>query len=309
VVLVILLNTSSSPNAIGPGTAGPQDGLSTKNQGPRTDFDSLLARASAYVESFQRNFGSVVAEERYEQSLRRVLGANTTSVQRGGGGPAETVLVSDFLLVQVPGEGWLPFRDVFERDGKQVRDRQERLATLFLKGTSRSAFEQARAIMDEGARYNIGNVARNINVPTLPLPFLTARHRMRFSFKPGTRPGRRSATREGDEVDSGAIIEFKETGRPTFISTTGGRDLPVSGRFWVDERDGTVLRTEVNAMDTSVEAHIVVTYEPDAGTGLRVPVRMEERYRRSRDPMEVRGVATYSRFRRFTVNTSEELAN
>jgi hypothetical protein len=61
----------------------------------------------------------------------------------------------------------LPFRDVFERDGKQVRDRQERLAALFLKGSSRSAFEQARAIMDEGARYNIGNVARNINMPTL----------------------------------------------------------------------------------------------------------------------------------------------
>jgi len=52
-----------------------------------------------------------------------------------------------------------------------------------------------------------------------------------------------------------------------------------------------------------------VTYEPDTGTGLRVPVRMEERFRRARDPMEVRGVATYSRFRRFQVSTSEELAN
>jgi len=279
VVLVVLLLLSSSPTAQG--------------------FGELLDRASRYVESFQRNFGSVVAEERYEQTLRRVIGANTTSVQRGGGGPMETVLISDFLLVQVPGEGWLPFRDVFERDGKQVRDRQERLAALFLKGSSRSAFAQARAIMDEGARYNIGNVARNINMPTLPLPFLTAQHRARFSFKAGKR----------EENDPGAVIEFKETGRPTFISTTGGRDLPVSGRFWVEERDGTVLRTELHAVDTSVEAHIVVTYEPDAGTGLMVPVRMEERYRRSRDPMEVRGVATYSRFRRFQVNTSEELAN
>jgi hypothetical protein len=266
---------------------------------PPTSFGELLERAGRYVESFQRDFGSVVAEERYEQTLRRIIGANTTSVQRGGGGPMETVLVSDFLLVQVPGEGWLPFRDVFERDGKQVRDRQERLAALFLKGSSRSAFEHARAIMDEGARYNIGNVARNINMPTLPLPFLTARHRHRFSFKPGKR----------EESDPGAVIEFKETGRPTFISTTGGRDLPVTGRFWVDERDGTIMRTELNAVDTGVEAHIVVTYEPDSATGLRVPARMEERYRRSRDPMEVRGVATYSRFRRFQVNTSEELAN
>jgi len=299
VLFFVLLGTGTSQSFSGPWTTGLQDGPGTKNQGPGTDFDTLLARASAYVESFQRNFGSVVAEERYEQTLRRAAGSNTTSVRRGGGGPTQTVLVSDFLLVQVPGEGWLPFRDVFERDGKQVRDRQERLAALFLKGSSRSAFDQARAIMDEGARYNIGNVSRNINVPTLPLPFLTASHRSRFSFKAGKR----------EPNDPGAVIEFKETGRPSFITTTGGRDLPVSGKFWVDERDGTVLRTELHAVDTGVEAHIVVTYELDAGTGLRVPVRMEERFRGSRDPMEVRGVATYSRFRRFQVNTSEEIAN
>ncbi len=99
---------------------------------------------SAYVEAFQQNFGSVVAEERYEQRLRRVPNPTNTSVQqRGGGGPQETTLVSDFLLVEVKGEGWLPFRDVFERDGKPVRDREERLATIFLKG-GRNAFDQAR---------------------------------------------------------------------------------------------------------------------------------------------------------------------
>jgi hypothetical protein len=270
----------------------------TTDQEPPTSLDALLARAGAYVESFQRNFGSVVAEERYEQTIRRAPGANGTTVQRGGSGPTDTVLVSDFLLVQVPGEGWLPFRDVFERDGRQMRDREARLASLFLNGSSRNAFEQARAIMNESARYNIGNVSRNINVPTLPLPFLTAAHKGRFAFK---------ALKRGDE-DPGAVIEFRETGRPTFISTTGNRDLPVSGRFWVDEQVGTILRTELHAVDTSVEAHIVVTYELDATTGLRVPVRMEERYRRGRDPAEVRGVATYSKFRRFQVNTMEEIA-
>jgi hypothetical protein len=293
VVLVVLLGVSS------PRTTNQEPPPPSTNRQPQATFDQLLTRAGAYVESFQRSFGSVVAEERYAQTLRRVPGSITTSVQRGGTGPVETVLVSDFLLVQVPGEGWLPFRDVFERDGKQVRDRQDRLATLFLKGSSRSAFDQARAIMNEGARYNIGNVSRNINVPTLALPFLLAQNRPRFSFKAGKR----------DEKEPGFVIDFKETARPTFVSTTSGRDLPVDGRFWVDERDGTVLRTELHALDTSVEAHIVVTYEPDAAIGIRVPVRMEERMRRTRDPMEIRGVATYSRFRRFQVNTSEELAN
>jgi hypothetical protein len=269
----------------------------TNRQSP-ISLDELLTRAGAYVESFHRRLGSVVAEERYEQTIRRVPGSNTT-IQRGGEGPTQTVLVSDFLLVQLPDQGWLPFRDVFERDGKQVRDRQERLAALFLKGSSRDAFDQARAIMNESARYNIGNVSRNINVPTLVLPFLIAENRQRFSFKAAKR----------EESDAGVVIEFRETGRPTFISTTGGRDLPSSGRVWIDERDGAVLKTELQAIDTGVEARIVVTYDVDAGTGLRVPARMEERFRRARDPMEVRGVATYSRFRRFQVSTSEELAN
>lgn len=254
----------------------------------------LLTRVAAYVQEFYRSFGSVVAEEKYEQTIRRAPGSNGTSVQRGGGGPATTTLVSDFLLVQVPGEGWLPFRDVFERDGQQVRDREERLAKIFLSG-SRASFEQARAIMDEGARYNIGNVQRNINTPTLVLTFLTDEQRGRFSFK------------LGKADDEGAVIDFHETGRPTFVKTTNDRDLPVNGKLWVDEQTGTIRRTELHAVDTSVEAHITVTYLQDAALGVWVPSRMEERYRRGRDPNEVRGMATYSKFRRFQVKTSENI--
>jgi hypothetical protein len=264
----------------------------------QTDVAVIVDRAVAYVERFQKNFGSVVSEERYEQKLRRApVPGNTSVQQRGGGGPQETTLVSDFLLVEVTGEGWLPFRDVFERDGKAVRDREARLATIFLKG-GRNAFEQARAVMDEGARYNIGNINRNINTPTLALAFLTERHRHRFEFKLGKR----------DDADPGVEVEFRETARPTFVATTGGRDLPVRGRFWISEADGTVLRSELDAVDTGVDAHITVTYQKDEGIGLFAPSRMEERYRRPRDPMEVHGVATYSRFRRFQVSTSEELA-
>jgi len=262
----------------------------------QSDVSVLVGRASAYVETFQQNFGSVVSEERYEQSLRRAPGGGAT-VQRGGGGPIQTVLRSDFLLVQVKGQGWMPFRDVFERDGRSVRDRDERLASIFLS-RSRDALEQAQAVMAEGARYNIGNVNRNINVPTLPLIFLTDRYRSGFEFKLGKRK----------DSDEGVPIEFRETARPTFVQTTGNRDLPVEGRYVVNEADGTVLRTELAAIDTSVEARITVTYEHNEAMGFYVPARMEERYRRPRDPMEVRGVATYSRFRRFQVNTSEELA-
>ena len=263
-------------------------------QSPSSD---LLARVAAYVAEFTRSFGSVVAEERYEQTIRRVPGSNGTTVQRGNSGPIATTLVSDFLLVQVPGEGWLPFRDVYERDGQQIRDREERLAKIFLSG-SRTSFDQARAVMDESARYNIGNVQRNINVPTLVLTLLTDGQRDRFAFKVG---------KTDDGAHEGTVVEFRETARPTFVKTTNDNDLPVNGRVWVDAETGTIRRTELHAVDTSVEAHITVTYQLDTGLGVWVPARMDERYRRGRDTVEVRGLATYSRFRRFQVKTTENI--
>jgi hypothetical protein len=161
---------------------------------------------------------------------------------------------------------------------------------IFLSGSSGS-FDQAKKIMDEGARYNIGNVQRNINVPTLPLPFVTPLFRHRFAFTVGKRE------------DDGVVLSYRETGRPTFIATTGGRNLPVQGRYWVEPDSGVVRKTELIAVDTDVDARITVTYHLDPGTMLWVPARMDERYRRARDSSEVRGTATYTRFRRFQVST------
>lgn len=264
---------------------------------PRAQLNwlELAVKAGEYVADFERRFGSMVAEERYEQSVRPSF--NAAGLRGSRSTPAQqTVLVSDFLLVQVPGEGWMPFRDVFERDGEKVRDREARLAKLFIDGSSRSAIEQAKSIMAEGARYNIGAVERNVNLPTLSLAFLTDMHRSRFDFEVGKR----------SETD-GTILEFKERTRPTYITTTGGRDLPVRGRFWVDEATGTVRRSELHAADTALEARIIVTYQRDAAAGLWVPARMDERYRRARDGSEIYGTATYSKFRKFSVSTSEEI--
>ena len=96
--------------------------------------------------------------------------------------------------------------------------------------------------------------------------------------------------------------------RPTLIATTGGRDLPARGRLWVDETTGTITRTELHADDTGVEAEVIVSFELESAVSSWVPRRMEDRFKRRGDTSEVRGVATYSRFRRFQVSTSEELA-
>jgi hypothetical protein len=259
----------------------------------QSDLDALVDRASAYVDQFQRRFGSMVTEERYEQSIQEgvALGARSRPQFE------RVVLVSDFLLVQVPGEGWMPFRDVFERNGQKVRDREERLSRLFLNGSSRSSVDQARQIMLEGARYNIGTIERTINLPTLPLVYLTPPHRDRFTFELGKR-----------DPQDGTIVEFREVRGPTYIATRGGKDMPSTGRFWLDEPTGAIRRTDLDVEDSTVEAHIKVTYRLDEGLGLWMPVRMEERYRDRRSTSEVRGVATYSKFRKFQVSTSEELS-
>jgi len=272
------------------GTPSPVASGAGALRGQREDLQELLDRATAYVARFYREFGSMVAEERYEQRIRPVPGATTRST---AGGLARTVLRSDFLLVQLPGQGWVPFRDVIEHDGKPVDDRQARLADLFLSGAE-DAFEQAGAVMDEGARYNIGNVERNINVPTLALGFLSQELLARFAF-----------TLEGRD-DGAVVLAYKETARPTVVRNGRGGDLPVEGRFWLDENEGTVLRTELRAFDTRLQAQVMVTFRHDPDVESWVPARMEESYRRRNDGVQVLGEATYSRFRRFQVTTDEQ---
>lgn len=265
--------------------------LTVQAQAADTPLDAVLARAREYVEKYQRDLALVVSEERYEQEVR----FPGPPLQRSRDLTQKTVLKSDFLLVRDAAGGWVPFRDVFERDGTMVRDRDERLSKLFLTSPG-AAIEQARRIADESARYNIGNINRNINLPTLALLFLTEAHVDRFEFTDRGRDGQAH------------VVQYKETGRPTYVATTGGRDLPVSGRYWIDEATGRIERTELTASDSALDARISVSYRADAAAGLWVPERMEEFYVQKGDRSEIRGNAVYSRFRRFQVSTTEDLA-
>jgi hypothetical protein len=205
-------------------------------------------------------------------------------------------LLSDFLLVRSPDGGWVPFRDVFERDGDAVRDREERLSALFLENAG-TAFELAGRIAEESSRYNVGNISRNINVPTLALEFLTPPHRDRFEFE-----------FESGLSDGLRVVRYQERRGPTYIKTTNNRDLPASGRYWIQEATGRIERSELRASDSGLDAHITVSYREDQLAGLWVPDRMEEQYAQKSDRSEIRGTAVYSRYRRFQVTTSDELA-
>jgi len=141
-------------------------------------LDEVLARAGRYVTEFERQLSGIVAEEQYVQEVIRF--------GRGPGrlvNPMRITLRSDLLLVRGrPAAVWVQFRDVFEVDGSSVRDRAERLTELFAANPpSRDA--QIRKILAESARYNIGDIERNINVPLLALQFLEPANQPRFRFR------------------------------------------------------------------------------------------------------------------------------
>ena len=251
---------------------------------------TVLARAGKYVTEFQRQLSGIVAEETYVQHAVPLHGYM-------GGANAHRELKSDLLLVKpVGGDRWLQFRDVFEVDGKPIRDRNERLMKLFIEPSASTA-QQTDRIVAESTRYNIGNLLRTINVPVLALVVLDPANQQRFRFK-----------RQRGSSDQGVwVIQYQEVERQTIIRTANARDLPASGRFWIEPETGRVRRSELLAEDSTISGLIDVTYQLEPGVGLLVPVEMRERYYLPKDGSRVIGTATYGRFRQFQVTVDEQL--
>jgi hypothetical protein len=266
----------------------------------------VLEKATAYVSEYEKAFALLVSEEYYVQEIRRPLnpGANLSRTNPGGGMQggdvrSRRVLRSDYLLVQLgTGMGWIPFRDVFQLDTSVVRDREDRLAKLFLANES-ERFELADRIMAESTRHNLGNVSRTINIPTLGMMFVHPRVRDRFSF-----------VLDGEEIVGDRTVQrvrYRETTRPTLIKTTRGRDLVLEGHLWIDTRTGAVVKTALTAADPAVRATVTVTFRRDEALGIWVPQQMDEYYKAQNALDEIFATATYANVRRFQVSTDEQI--
>jgi hypothetical protein len=265
----------------------------------------LLRHAGEYVVGYEHAFKLVVAEEAYVQRLRVTASGPVHEMRRLG---------SDVVFVQVPGAA-LPFwllRDVYDVDGRPVRDREARLERVLLGGGG-EGLSRARAIADEGARFNLGRSRRNVNVPTMVLAFLHPSVQPRFSFE---RKG--AGTIEGRPF---VEIEFRELGAPTVVRGPDARpDVFSSGRVWLENGEaGTVGRTELvlEQSGEGVRTRVVLTteYRPYPSLALWVPVEMRDRLQselagsRGRSgPVEfVEGLAAYTGFRQAGVSTREQL--
>lgn len=278
-------------------SAGTLLGALANGQTPALSLDQLVSRTAVYLVEYEQSLASVVAEERYDQLVQYYAGtyggarvtASANQWQR------RRRLVSDFLLVKVPGmPGWQPFRDVLEVDGQAVRDRESRLMDLLVNAAPH-AMDQAARIAEESARYNIGNVSRTINVPTLPLVFLGQLNRPRFDL---SLEGERTI----EDIETRGLA-FRERQHPTLIRTTGDNDLDATGVLWVEPDTGRVIQTVIRTDDGTLQSEITVTYRPDARLGIWVPARMKEIYKSASERVE--GTATYAKYRRFKIETIE----
>lgn len=272
------------------------------------ELEKLLARAGEYVVEYESTWRGLVADEAYRQmywdTTRRLSVRN---------------LRSDVVFLKLPGAvPWTIFRDVFEVDGRALRDRDARLEKLFADSRS-TALDQVRAIVQEGARYNLGPVVRTANVPPIALSFLHPSNQARFVFK---RKGRCSgAGQEGLEVAA------TERARPTLIRDESGEDVPVAGKLCLAPENGAVLRTDVefdldgSERDRWAWARILVLYGRDPRLSALVPTEMKETYQFAgvgatgyaqresptgpANEIRIESVARYSEFRRLQVTTQE----
>ena len=264
-----------------------------KSTAPLAD---LLDRATDYVRGFVADFSTVVAEEKYLQDSHPAPDSGGIGLMHSfsQGSPRHLELRSDFLFVRTDSQAdWLTFRDVFAVDGRPVRDRRARLAKLFEERAA-DAVEQAARIAEQSFRYTLGPRQRTIADPLLALTFLEPGFRTRFAFALGA-----------IDVVRGAdvwVVRFEERSRPTIIRDGDNRDAPASGRMWIDGATGRIAQTELKFRSGD---RVMTTFGYDERRQLDVPLEMRDIAWVGQT--SVTGVATYSNFRRFGVQTAESV--
>lgn len=255
---------------------------------PSLSVKDVMKRVERYVASYGEQASIVVCTEHYDQ---QAWGS-------GMGVDAARTLESDFALVHADAiRGWLGFRDVLAVNGHRVSDREDRLARVLM--ASQGRFDEARRLSDESARYNIGAIERNFNVPTAALFFFTPENHDRFRFAART-----------VAADGTWEVAFRETDRPTLIRSPAGDSVPSSGTIWVEPQSGTIVRTrlEVETIDghgsRARRGHgsVEVVYRRVPDLNMWLPASMEEQFQVSSGPIfdRVSGHADYSNYRRFT---------
>ena len=267
----------------------------------RCVLDELVPRISVAARALANALSGAVAWEDYDQqvldaadrsaSLSMKLLFNTVSAERRLG--------SDILLLRLPSGGFYGFRDVAQVDGREVAERGERIQKLFLdQGKDPN---EIRDLIEESARFNVGDIERNLNLPTLILPLLLS------DTEGGMERLELAALNEETEDDGTCAVTFRETRGPYLVGTRDGRELPLRGTLHLTPKSGWLERVSIQTGRPAME-HVELTVEFDHFDGWDEPLpsRMTEIYAQRMSPRITRCEARYSNYRRFSVDTTEK---
>jgi hypothetical protein len=270
--------------------------------------ESVLARAGEYVAQSRQDLAALVAEE-YSVQIQRNYGVQSGDLPGLGesSGHTRRSLRSELVLLATPGRNvWHTYRHTFALNERPVDDQKDRLRRIF-SGPPAAAVAEATRLSNENARFNLGAIRRNMNLPTLALEFLAATSQPGFSF-----------TKKGEKKVDGVpawVIAFVEVRRPSLISTPDGRSLPVRGEIWVDPANGRVMKTQVtlDSLDAFKEMKerpqdysafprvaIETTFRLDRGLNAWVPAEMKEFYDRGVEVVTC--TVTYTNYSRLEID-------
>ena len=299
--------SGADPGAVS--AAGLRASVVARDQAPAPPaLDPILTSVGRYLSGYGADLSNIVAEESYRQEWL---------------GRATRTLRSDMVFLTSDPARWTAFRDVFEVDGRPVRDRDDRIARLMMTDPNPDAWQQAVRIAQESARFNLNvpgvSVNRTLNVPIVALLFFRTenQHRSRFMLE-------RTKTIDGRQV---AVVGFEEHQSPRMFASRD--DAAMHGDATIDVASGAVLETNLTYV-TSSEAietgstkkqlettvTIGVVFADDPQVHLRVPISMDETYdaavvafggvngtekRPAGHFATLRGHAAYAHFRRFDV--------
>jgi hypothetical protein len=247
----------------------------------KPSLEQLLEQMGAYLIDYESQLSSVVAEERFEQSIY------------SGRGRTGALLESEVAFIRLPGGAeWLGFREVKRANWKPVAT--DGLSISEVLASAAGDLTKAIAIANASAKHNLG-LPRTINVPTAPLDIIHPMHRKAFDHE-----------LQGEETIRGTRttkIAFKEIARPTRLREPSGQNLVSSGRVWVAPGPGTVWRVEwiyqaeQRRSDAPPPPRLRVDFDLHKELGIMVPRLMSEVFSVTTGRGE--GRASYTNFRRF----------
>jgi hypothetical protein len=261
-----------------------------------SDLEAVLQRATEYVAQYEGDLGNLIGAEEYMQNASWISPLNRLSVTRR----ERRRLSSDFLIIQV-GTEWVALRKVNSVDGFKEKQTEPSFEDAFDTSPEANA-KRLESMKTESARYNIGDVLRNINLPTFALKVLRKSEVSRFTFE-------RAGTDKIEGVRTWEIRFRERTGRPLVFGGKG-EALYSHGSLWIEPETGRVFRTEFDVENPyskpGIKADATVTYTTGKKVNMLVPSLMTEHYESESHNIDCR--ADYSNFRPFEVDVKFEIA-